>query len=123
MTKDSKTDRPIFPYFNKLLQEIKLEKPSFNSEIEIGDLLNPLFIQPNMTNSRIQNQQGAFLLSGLCDNLNTCTERLNSRVAKQRIIVKASAKKKILAQLDNIGINKGTVYPNIEKIADYLKNL
>ena len=59
---------PSLHYLNKLLLEIKTEKPSFEPRIEYGDLLNPLLVQPNMTNPRIANQQGAFLLSGLSKN-------------------------------------------------------
>lgn len=123
INQDKSINYAALPHYNKLIQEIKIEKPSFQVQINIGDLLNPLFIQPNMTNSRILNQHGAFLLSGLCSNLDLCSKQLNSRVAKHRIIIKAPAKREILKQLDIIGINKGTVYPNIEKVAEYLKSI
>lgn len=123
INQDKPVNYALLPNYNNLIQEIKKEKPSFQAQINIGDLLNPLFIQPNMTNPRIMNQHGAFLLSGLCSNLDLCSKYLDSRVAKQRIIIKASAKREILRQLDIIGINKATVYPNIEKIAEYLKSI
>ena len=123
INQDKSINYAALPHYNKLIQEIKIEKPSFQAQINIGDLLNPLFVQPNMTNSRILNQHGAFILSGICSNLDLCSKQLNSRVAKHRIIIKAPAKREILKQLDIIGINIGTVYPNIEKVAEYLKSI
>lgn len=115
--------KPVEKYLNKLLLEICSEKPAFQPRIEFGDLLNPLFVQPNMTNPRIINQQGAFLLSGLCADKTEAKNKINARIAQTQIIIPANRKKEILAQLDSIGINKGTIYPNMEKIADYLKHL
>lgn len=114
---------PITPFLNKLLLEICSEKPAFQPRIEFGDLLTPLFVQPNMTNPRIVNQQGAFLLSGLCNNINEAEKKIKARIAQTQIIIPKRYKKQILKELDSIGINKGTIYPNMEKIADYLKSL
>jgi len=113
----------ITPYLNKLLLEIRAEKPAFQPRIVLGDILSPLFVQPNMTNPRIANQQGAFLLSGLSDNKNEAEEKIKSRMAKTHLIIPASKKDSILDELDAIGINQATIYPNLDKIAGYLKNL
>lgn len=114
---------PSLHYLNKLLLEIKTEKPSFEPRIEYGDLLNPLLVQPNMTNPRIANQQGAFLLSGLSENHGDIVKKINARIADTQIIIPKDKKKDILKQLNSIGINKGTIYPNMEQVADYLKSL
>ena len=57
--------------FNKkaarLLQEIKLEKPSFQSEIKKEDVLSCFFVQAEKKNSRIIKQDGAFIICGLLD--------------------------------------------------------
>lgn len=114
---------PSLHYLNKLLLEIKTEKPSFEPRIEYGDLLNPLLVQPNMTNPRIANQQGAFLLSGLSKNHDDIVKKINARIADTQIIIPKEKKKDILKQLNSIGINKGTIYPNMEQVAAYLKSL
>ena len=110
-------------FLNKLLLEIRTEKPSFEPRIEFGDLLNPLFVQPNMTNPRIANQQGAFLLSGLSKNHADIIKKIKYRMADTQIIIPKNRKKEILRQLNSIGINKGTIYPNMEQVAEYLKSL
>ncbi len=110
-------------FLNKLLLEIRTEKPSFEPRIEFGDLLNPLFVQPNMINPRIANQQGAFLLSGLSKSHDDIIKKIKSRIADTHIIIPEDKKKDILRQLNSIGINKGTIYPNMEQVAEYLKSL
>lgn len=118
--KDTKAEKK--EYLEKLLLEIKSEKPSFRAQIRLGDILNPLFVQPMMANPRIVNQQGAFILSGLSDSSLAAERKLLTRKANTVICIKAKNKKIILDQLNSIGINKGTIYPNLEKIAEYLKN-
>lgn len=116
-------ETPTTQLLNKLLLEIRAEKPAFQPRIVLGDILNPLFVQPNMTNPRIVNQQGAFLLSGLSKNEKEAEEKIKSRMAKTHLIIPASKKDTILDELDAIGINQATIYPNLDKIAGYLKNL
>lgn len=113
---------PSTTFLNKLLLEIRAEKSAFQPRIVLGDILNPLFVQPNMTNPRIVNQQGAFLLSGLSKNEKEAEEKIKSRMAKTNLIIPASKKDIILDELDAIGINQATIYPNLDKIAGYLKD-
>jgi len=113
----------ISTQLNKLLLEIRTEKPAFQPRIEFGDILNPLFVQPNMTNPRIINQQGAFILSGLSYDETEAEEKIKARMSQTHIIIPANKKKTILGELDSIGINQATIYPNLDKIAGYLKNL
>ena len=44
-------------------------------------------------------------------------------MADTQIIIPKEKKKDILKQLNSIGINKGTIYPNMEQVAAYLKSL
>ncbi|SHK79359.1 FRG domain-containing protein [Fibrobacter sp. UWEL] len=108
---------------DKLMSEVKLEKPSLQRISNVGDLMNPLFVQPDYSNDRIRNQQGAFIISGVFKSLDEAESRLKARTAKTCFIIEAESKKKILDELDSVGINKATVYPNIEKIAEYVKGL
>lgn len=108
---------------NKLFLEICSEKPAFQRGIKFGDLLTPLFVQPNMINSRITNQQGAFLLSGLTlDDVET-ENKIKDRMSQTYFIIPADKKASILRELDSIGINQATIYPNLDKIAGYLKGM
>ena len=108
---------------NKFFLEICSEKPAFQRRIKFGDLLTPLFVQPNMINSRITNQQGAFLLSGLTLNDDETEEKIKDRMSKIHLIIPAEKKTSILRELDSIGVNQATIYPNLDKIAGYLKGV
>jgi hypothetical protein len=110
-------------YLNKLFLEICSEKPAFQRRIKFGDLLSPLFVQPNMINSRITNQQGAFLLSGLTLNDDEAEEKIKDRMSDIHLIIPADKKVSILRELDSIGINQATIYPNLDKVAGYLKGV
>lgn len=112
-----------YVYLNKLFLEICSEKPAFQRRIKYGDLLTPLFVQPNMINSRITNQQGAFLLSGLTLSDNETEEKIKDRMSKTCFIIPAEKKTSILRELDSIGVNQATIYPNLDKIAGYLKGV
>ncbi len=122
-TKDAYTDDSTSPFLNKLFLEICTEKPAFQRRIKFGDILNPLFVQPNMTNPRIANQQGAFLLSGLSFDRDEAEKRIKDFISPIHIIIPANRKNFILKELNSIGINQATIYPNIDKIAEYLKRL
>lgn len=110
------------PYLEKLYLEICSEKPAFQRRIEPGDILSPLFIQPNRANPRITNQQGAFLLSGLSSDLEEAEKKIKARIAKTRFVVKSEKKERILEELDLLAINKASIYPNMEKTAEYIKS-
>lgn len=110
------------PYLEKLYLEICSEKPAFECRIKPGDILSPLFIQPNRANPRITNQQGAFLLSGLSSDLNLAEKKIKARIAKTRFLIKSDDKEKILDELDLLAINKASIYPNMEKVAEYIKS-
>ena len=106
----------------KLFHQIQIEKPAFQRRINFGDILNPLFIQPEKNNPRISNQDGAFILSGLSPDKSE-TERKIADLVGAKIIIKGNLKKKILEQLEMLGINHGKIYPDIEHVATYLKSV
>ena len=76
-----------------------------------------------MINSRITNQQGAFLLSGLTQNDDEVERKIKDRMSKTHFVIPAGKKASILRELDSIGINQATIYPNLDKIAGYLKGM
>ena len=76
-----------------------------------------------MINSRITNQQGAFLLSGLTLNDDETEDKIKDRMSQTCFVIPADRKASILRELDSIGINQATIYPNLDKIAGYLKGV
>ena len=115
--------------FNKkaarLLQEIKLEKPSFQSEIKKEDVLSCFFVQAEKKNSRIIKQDGAFIICGLLDEKG---DQLNALKHKEKgktqiYIINKRKKKEILQQLDHLSINHAQLFPEIQDVTAHIKSL
>ena len=98
----------------KLLHEIKKEKPQFENIINPEDLLKNYFVLPKKNNPRIIKQSGAFIIYGLEDK-----SKFN---ADYEIIISAEYKEIILKQLDCFGISKATLFPELYKVAEYVKD-
>ena len=116
----------------ELIDEIKTERPSFSRSLKNSDIRMPVFVKPTRLNKRIAHQEGAFLLWGLdavhyddnptIDYLGDQEKyRLQNGGKKIIFYVLPKNKGKILKALNRIGINKAFVYPEIDDVADYLK--
>ena len=117
----------------ELIDEVRVERPSFSRELLLPDIRVPIFVKPARNNKRIAHQEGAFLLWGLdtvhydeTDNSNYVgdQEKYRLQLDDKKVIfyIESKNKSKILKTLNRIGINKAFVYPEIDDVADYLKN-
>jgi len=52
---------------------------------------------------------------------NTSSEPSKQQEIKRRLIIKSSYKERIIKELSKLGINKSTLFPEIDKVADYIK--
>lgn len=113
--------RPTIRY---LLHEIKQEKPYFEPEIQRGHLGSVVCVRPKLENPRIIRQDGAFLLFGV-NILKSAQAQVPPHYiangGQQRILVIGSEKQRIRSQLESLGISKSTVYPEIDRVAEFLK--
>lgn len=100
-----------------LLHFIKEEKPYFLPVIMPEHMNHVVCVRTKFDNMRIASQTGASLLFGLDATL---PEDGNDEIAIERIPVPASAKNRILGELDDLNINERTVFPYIENSAKYL---
>lgn len=102
----------------KLYHEISTEVPSFKRQIIPSDLITPIFIQPQKTNDRIVKQDGAFILCGLSRNEIQSRAKLEA-LCYQKITIQN--KSRIKRELEALGINKATLFPEVDMVAEYLK--
>jgi hypothetical protein len=65
-------------------------------------------------------QSGAFLLFG--DNADFAKDPKGEGIHKRTMKILADAKPEILRQLDRININESTVYPSLERSANYVSS-
>ena len=109
-----------------LLHQIKYEKPHFLDIINPSDLHKCFIVHVKLENKRIINQQGLFLLVGM-GKQKTEPADVNANIYKEDskkliFVIPENRKSEILAQLDTMNINKKFIYPEIDDVADYLKN-
>ena len=107
---------------DRLLHEVKREKPAFRDEVNKEDLLNCFVVLPPKSNNRIIKQDGAFILCGLAEDnsvaLNTLRYKDNLNKA---IVYIVDNKADILEQLQRFSINKANLFPEIDDVADFIK--
>lgn len=110
-----------------LLHQIRYEKSNFLPIIEPDDLHKCVIVHVKLNNKRIINQQGLFLLVGMGDKKtisadikNYCMIQKGKRII---LLIKPSVKRNILNELNTMNINKGFIYPEIDGVADYVKNV
>ena len=115
-----------------LIHEIKEEKPQFSSIIKPKHLISVQCVKPKLTSDRIKSQKGFFLLFGLNPDdvrkpikLITEDDKLNKKINHpikkiHKIVIKSCNIKEMKEQLQKMGIKKPFIYPEIDKISEYL---
>lgn len=109
-----------------LIDEVRKEKPFFENSIKIDNIETVVCVKPKLNNARIVRQSGAFLLFGISKNKEKPAEIPSSYMANmqgKRIFIINNKKDKIRSQLAILGITEATVYPEIERVAGYLKDI
>ena len=81
------------------------------------DLLTPQFVQPNRDNPRILKQDGAFIISGL----DASDKESDNKMRK--FLVKEESKGQLRKELEYVGINQASLFPEVDKVADYLRKM
>ncbi len=108
---------------DRLLHQVKIEKPAFRDEVNREDLLNCFIVLPSKSNNRIIKQDGAFIICGLSEeNSSTINRWRNKGKSNKTKVYIITNKKKISEQLQAFSINKATLFPEIDDVADYIKS-
>lgn len=113
---------------DRLLHEVKSEKPAFRDQIDPEDLLSCFVVLAMKNNPRIVKQDGAFILCGLskdiCSKINALrhTKQVGKRHIRHVYLISKASKSKLLKQLDRFAINQASLFPEIDDVAAYIKN-
>lgn len=102
-----------------LLHEIKAEKPHFHDVIDSKDIERVFCVKPLMDNPRIIRQSGAFFLFGI-DGIKEKPAALKYNY--KTYTIRKEYKKNIRRQLEALGIDEGTLFPEIEHVAVHVKS-
>ena len=102
----------------RLVHFINAEKPGFLAEIDPDHLFNIYLVKPKQNNRRIVAQSGGFFVFGL-------TEKIDGGgmfgIRVERITIPGAKKGDIRGQLDRLGINEKSMFPELDRVAKYLK--
>lgn len=104
----------------RLIHEVRLEKPAFQAEVQRSDILSNFIVYALKNNGRIVKQDGAFILCGLSPAISM--ESFRYREHGKKVVVLLDKKKQILDQLETFSINRASLFPEVECVAEYLKN-
>jgi hypothetical protein len=107
----------------KLLWEIKREKPIFYDMINPKCINSVLPVKAAKSNERIQIQDGLFLLFGVGsggNNVPVPGDWMVKTKSGERIIIDAESKSKIRNQLEDINISQKTLFPGLDTAAAYI---
>lgn len=110
---DFNADLPI----KRLLHFVRQEKASFEPEIIPTDLDDIVLVKPKQSNKRILAQAGGFFAFGLVQELLVGNR---AEIAIERMTIEGNKKESILKDLDKLGINEKTLFPEIDRAARYL---
>lgn len=120
-TNKAKDDFNNDPSVRKLLHAIREEKPYFEPDIEPKDLQRVLCVRVKMNNKRIIAQRGLFLIFGMGETATQPatpdTDWFPIQTNKQKILIDAASKPKILQELHQLNICEETLFPDIERTA------
>jgi hypothetical protein len=108
-----------------LVHEIREEKPYFTNIIDINDIKSVIPVKVKQNNNRIIKQSGAFLIFGVNGNK---TEPaiipeewvLNKELTDDTFEISGINKLNIIEELDILGINEATLFPELEYQAKYI---
>ena len=105
---------------NYLVYDIKQDKPNFNGDFLEADALNDvLCVLPKLNNDRIIRQSGAFFIFGMGNSKNKPAKFKDKPII---IRIKAECKKDILKELQILGIDESTLFPETDKIMKQIKS-
>ncbi len=103
----------------KVIKLIQTELPAFKNDIDPLDFLTPVLFEPVKDNARLLKQDGSFVINGLSRDADEA-EKKNMKLCWKKL--KIHNQEIILEELDNLGINESTLFPEIDNVAHYLKN-
>lgn len=111
-----------------LLNEIKEEKPYFQAIINPKHLEKVYAVKVKLDNPRILKQNGAFLIFGVSGRKTAgakvpFTWILNEMDKEMNLRIPAGAKEPIREDLNLLGINESTLFPELENQAVFVKQL
>lgn len=102
-----------------LLEDISKDKPTYNKDWNYSQSIHKvLCVLPKLNNDRIIKQEGAFFIFGMGMRKGDPAAYFRPTYS---FTIDADAKKKILKELELLGINEASLFPETDKIMKQIK--
>jgi hypothetical protein len=108
--------------FDRLYQFIKAEKPYFRRAVN-RECFNEIYlINPQKSIPRVIAQSSAFLMGGVNNDLSFADNPMSfpTNLSHTEVHIPHDKKNYLLEQLDGLGINQQFLFPEIDKVAQYI---
>lgn len=107
----------------RFLWFIQEEKTNFTELLEPDAITKWCFVKTNLNNERIKSQTGSFIITGTGKTKSDVKEITDNFEDKNKLfIVDRKRKKDIMDELKLLGIYEGSIYPDLTKNAEFIKN-
>lgn len=107
----------------RFLWFLQEEKTNFTQLLEPDAITEWCFVKTNLNNERIKSQTGSFIITGTGKNKSDVKEIIDKfEERKILFIVDRKRKKDIMDELKLLGIYEGSIYPDLTKNAEFIKN-
>jgi hypothetical protein len=104
-----------------LHEDVKNDKPTYNEDNPWKEAVHEVYcVLPKPNNDRIIKQDGAFFIFGMGESKD---EPASLKLKASRIIIKASAKPKLLHALDLLGVNEAALFPEPDKVMHQIRKM
>ncbi|MDP2128319.1 MAG: FRG domain-containing protein [Pseudohongiella sp.] len=110
-----------YPAIKLLLHDIGNDKAHFAPKIKPDDIGRVICVKPLLDNPRIIRQEGAFLLFG-CGKTKDQPAKLTSSASVRKLVISKEKKQSIRNELARIGITHATLFPEIERVAQFIRD-
>lgn len=117
--------RPVDFSFTKnkdyLVYDIQQDKPNFKAKYLKSVATKEVYcVMPKLNNDRIIRQYGAFFIFGMENSKNKPAQFKDKPVS---LLIKADCKKEILKELQILGFNEASLFPETDKIMNLVKTM
>ena len=107
----------------RFLWFIQEEKTNFTKLSDRKAITKWCFVKTNLNNERIKSQTGSFIITGTGKTKSDVNEIIDQFENKKILfIVDRKCKNDILNELKLLGIYEGSIYPDLTKNAEFIKN-
>lgn len=100
----------------RLISFIQAEKPYFKPNLNPITPFVPMYVKPRLSNKRVIAQSGAFLIYGI--EMLDAKSKYDHNIKQRYIHIPAGKKQGIREDLDRLGINESTLFPELNKAAE-----